>query len=208
MLVAYCRVSTDKQTHDLQLDAVTQAGAEKVFIETASGAARDRPELAKALEFMRGGDCLVVWRLDRLARSVRQLVETIEELEGRGIQFRSLTEAIDTTTPAGRLTFHIFASMAEFERSLIRERVRAGLEAAKARGRVGGRPRAMTDAKLKAAKVLLADAEVSAAEVARHLGVSLSSLYRAFPKAKGDAGRWAAPTLARTPTLLAPDEVV
>src|SRR5919202_1797568 len=135
MLVGYARVSTQDQNPELQLDALQQAGCERVFVEKASGAQRDRPELKAALDFMRGkGDVLVVWKLDRLARSLKQLIETVEDLERRGIGFRSLTEQIDTTSPGGRLVFHIFGAMAEFARSIIRERTRAGLDAARARG--------------------------------------------------------------------------
>ncbi len=139
MLVGYARVSTRDQTHALQLDALSKAGCERIFEETASGAQRDRPQLAAALDYVRKGDAIVVWKLDRLARSIKQLIETVEHLERREIGFRSLTEQIDTTTAGGRLIFHIFGALAEFERSIIRERSRAGLEAARARGRIGGR---------------------------------------------------------------------
>jgi DNA invertase Pin-like site-specific DNA recombinase len=135
MLVGYARVSTQEQSPELQLDALQKAGCERIFVEKASGAQRDRPELRAALDFMRGkGDVLVVWKLDRLARSLKQLIETVEDLERRGIGFRSLTEQIDTTSPGGRLVFHILGVMAEFERSIIRERTRAGLDAARACG--------------------------------------------------------------------------
>ena len=139
MLIAYARFSTKQHDLALQLDALEKAGCEKVFTEKISGAKRNRPEFKAALEFVREGDTLVVWKLDRLARSLKQLIETVEGLEKRQIGFLSLTEAIDTTSPAGRLIFHIFASLAEFERSIIRERTRAGLEAARRRGRIGGR---------------------------------------------------------------------
>ena len=142
MLVGYARVSTQDQKPELQLDALRKAGCERIFSDKASGAQRDRPELSAALSYMRdgAGDVLVVWKLDRLARSLKQLIETVEDLGTRGIGFRSLTEAIDTTSAGGRLTFHIFGAMAEFERSIIRERTRAGLDAARARGRrVAGR---------------------------------------------------------------------
>src|SRR5690242_461171 len=133
MLVGYARVSTQDQRPELQLDALAAAGCERVYTEKASGAQRDRPELEAALDFVREGDTLVVWRMDRLARSIRQLIETVEDLERRKIGLRSLTEAIDTTTTSGgRLVFHIFAALAEFERSVIRERTAAGLEAARA----------------------------------------------------------------------------
>ena len=145
MLVGYARVSTQDQKPELQLDALTAAGCEKVFEEKASGALRDRPQLQAALDYMRDGDTLVVWKLDRLARSIKQLIETVEMLEERGVGFRSITEAIDTTTSGGRLVFHIFAALAEFERSIIRERTVAGLASARARGRFGGRPPSLSD---------------------------------------------------------------
>ena len=143
MLVGYARVSTREQNHALQLDALRAAGCERVYTEKASGAQRDRPELEAALDFAREGDTLVVWKLDRLARSIRQLIETVEDLERRKIGLRSLTEAIDTTTAGGRLVFHVFAALAEFERSVIRERTAAGLEAAQGRApasAIPGRP--------------------------------------------------------------------
>ncbi len=132
MLVGYARVSTREQNQALQLDALKAAGYERVYLEKASGAQRERPELKAALDYAREGDTLVVWKLDRLARSIRQLIETVEDLERRKIGLRSLTEAIDTTTPGGRLVFHVFAALAEFERSVIRERTAAGLEAVRA----------------------------------------------------------------------------
>lgn len=178
-----------------------------MFIETQSGASRDRPVLAEALAFMRPGDTLLTWRMDRLARSVRQLTSTVEALEARGIQYRSLTENIDTSSPGGRLVFHVFASVAQFERELVVERVKAGLEAARKRGRVGGRKPAMTDAKVKAARAMLEANELPVAEIARQLGVGLTSFYRAFPAARAGAnagGVWDQPKLRRTPRTLAP----
>jgi DNA invertase Pin-like site-specific DNA recombinase len=187
MLVGYARVSTQDQDPSLQLDALKTAACEKIFIEKASGAQRERPELQAALGYMRKGDTLVVWKLDRLARSVKQLIETVEALGGEGIGFRSLTEAIDTTTNGGRLVFHIFAALAEFERSIIRERTLAGLEAARARGRKGGRPPALSPKDLAAAKALLRDPEITVSEIARRLGVVPSTLYRHLPKARSAA---------------------
>ena len=140
MLVGYARVSTQDQDLSLQLDALQAAGCDKVYTEKASGAQRNRPQLQAALDYMRGKDTLVVWKLDRLARSLKQLIETVEELGERGIGLRSLTEALDTTTSGGKLVFHLFAALAEFERSIIRERTRSGLQAARRRGRLGGRP--------------------------------------------------------------------
>jgi len=185
--IGYARVSTGGQDVALQVDALKVAGCEKVFKETASGAARDRPELAKALDYLRAGDVLVVWKLDRLARSLRQLLETVETLESCKIGFQSLTEGMDTTSPGGRLLFQVCGALAEFERGLIRERTLAGLEAARARGRRGGRKRGMTDADIKAAKLLLADPETTAATVAKRFGVSVPTLYRHIPKARACA---------------------
>lgn len=185
MLVGYARVSTQDQNPALQTDALKAAGCERVFIEKASGAQRERPELTAALDFMREGDTLVVWKLDRLARSMKQLVETIEGLEARKAGFRSLTESIDTTTPGGRLIFHIFGALAEFERSIIRERTTAGLSAARARGRRGGRPRSLSEKDLAAAKALLRDPEITFEDVARRLGVGPATLYRHLPGGRG-----------------------
>ena len=185
MEIGYARVSTTDQNPELQLDALTAAGCERVFVEKASGAQRDRPELLAALEYAREGDTIVVWRLDRLARSVKQLIETVEDLEARGVGFRSLTEAIDTTTNGGRLIFHIFAALAEFERGIIRERTVAGLEAARERGRTGGRPPALSDADIVAAKAMLTANGISVAEVASRLNVAPSTLYRHLPGGRG-----------------------
>ena len=179
--VGYARVSTHDQSPDLQLDALKAAGCGRIFQETASGAQRNRPQLVAALDYVRVGDTLVVWRLDRLARSMRQLIETIEDLDARGVGFRSLTEAIDTTSPGGRLVFHLFGALAEFERGLIRERTSAGLEAARARGRVLGRPPALTDDDLIAAKAMLRDPNITVEQVAERLGVAPSTLYRHLP---------------------------
>jgi DNA invertase Pin-like site-specific DNA recombinase len=181
MLVGYARVSTREQNQALQLDALQAAACERVYTGKASGAQRERPELKAALDYAREGDTLVVWKLDRLARSIRQLIETVEDLEQRKIGLRSLTEAIDTTTPGGRLVFHVFAALAEFERSVIRERTTAGLEAARARGRRGGRPRSLNEGDLAAAKAMLRDPSITVEEVARRLGVGAATLYRHLP---------------------------
>jgi len=181
VLVGYARVSTQDQKPALQRDALTATGCEKLFEETASGAQRDRPQLQAAIDYMRAGDTLVVWKLDRLARSMKQLIETVEGLDARGIGFRSLTEAIDTTTPGGKLVFHIFGALAEFERSIIRERTKAGLASARARGRLGGRPPALSPEDLAAARALLSDPEITVDAVARRLGVAPSTLYRHLP---------------------------
>ena len=187
MLIGYARVSTQDQNPALQLDALTAAGCERVFTERASGAQRDRPELAAAISYMRAGDSLVVWKLDRLARSLPQLIETVAHLEAQGIGFRSLTEAVDTTSAGGKLIFHIFGALAEFERSVIRERTHAGLKAARDRGRKGGRPPALSAADLAAAKAMLRDPEITVAEVAKRLQVSPATLYRHLPAARAQA---------------------
>ncbi|HHI71512.1 MAG TPA: recombinase family protein [Rhodobacteraceae bacterium] len=181
MLIGYARVSTQDQNPCLQTDALEAAGCDRIFIEKASGAQRDRPQLKAALDYLRKGDVLVVWKLDRLARSLKQLIETVDELEKLGIGFKSLTENIDTTTPGGRLVFHIFGALAEFERSIIRERTCAGLDAARARGRKGGRPPALTYRDIQKARAMLADPKITVGEVARTLGVAPSTLYRHLP---------------------------
>ncbi len=179
MIVGYARVSTDDQTLALQLDALQEVGCETVFRDTISGAKTERPGLTKALEHVRSGDMLVVWRLDRLGRSLSHLIELIQTLEGRGVGFKSLTEQIDTTTSGGKLIFHIFGALAEFERNLIRERTMAGLQAARARGRKGGRPKKPnTDTKIVMAKRLHADPNNSIADICQTLGVSRATLYR------------------------------
>lgn len=182
MLIGYARISTQDQK--LQLDALDAAGCIRIFEERASGAQRDRPALLAAIDFLRSGDTLVVWKFDRLARSLRQLIDTLDALEARGCGFRSLTENIDTTTCGGRLVFHIFGALAEFERSIIRERTMAGLDAARAGGRLGGRPPAMTPTDIAVARTLLANPEISVKEVARRQGVSVSTLYKHIPSAR------------------------
>ena len=181
MFIGYARVSTQEQNPKAQIDALEAAGCERIFTETASGAQRDRPELRAALDYMRSGDTLVVWKLDRLARSLKQLIHTVEDLAERSIGLRSLTEQLDTTSPGGRLVFHIFGALAEFERAIIRERTMAGLEAARSQGRVGGRPPALSEKDLAAARALMSNPEITVAEIARRLGVNPSTLYRAIP---------------------------
>jgi len=190
MRVGYARVSREDQNTDLQIDALKASGCQKIFVERASGAQRDRPELGAALEYMRdnGDDTLIVWRLDRLARSLRQLIETVEDLEKRGIGFESLTERIDTTSAAGRLTFHIFGCMAEFERSINRERTRAALEASRARGRKGGRPPSLSAKDVTHAKAMLTDPDITVEEVAKRLNVVASTLYRHLPGGRSSIG--------------------
>jgi DNA invertase Pin-like site-specific DNA recombinase len=179
MLIGYARVSTEDQTLNLQLDALHSAGCTQIFRDTASGAKAERPGLARALEHVRDGDVLVVWRLDRLGRSLASLIELMTHLDSRGIGFKSLTEQIDTTTSGGKLIFHIFGALAEFERNLIRERTTAGLAAARARGRKGGRPKRLnTDRKVEMARQLHADPTNSIGDICKTLGVSRATLYR------------------------------
>lgn len=184
MDIGYARISTAEQTTQLQIDALKKVGCEKIFEEQASGAQRERPQLKAALEFAREGDSIVVWKLDRLARSLKQLIETVELLEERSVGFRSLTENIDTTTSGGRLIFYIFGALAEFERSIIRERTTAGLVAARARGRIGGRPPALKKDDIAVAKALLADPTITVKDIAGRLNVSLSTLYKHLPAAR------------------------
>jgi DNA invertase Pin-like site-specific DNA recombinase len=180
MLIGYARVSTQDQNLDLQVDALIKAGCQKIFDDKISGSRSERAGLAKALEMLRDGDTLVVWKLDRLGRSVKNLVDLVGELQNQGIQFKSLTDAIDTSTPSGRFFFHVMASLAEMERELTVERTRAGLEVARQLGRKGGRKRQMTDSKIESAKKLLANG-VPPRDVAKNLGVSVPTLYRWIP---------------------------
>lgn len=180
MLIGYARISTHDQNLDLQLEALAKAGCQKVFEDKISGTRAERPGLAKALEMLREGDTLVVWKLDRLGRSVKQLVDLVGGLHKQGVQFKSLTDAIDTGTSSGRFFFHVMASLAEMERELTVERTRAGLEIARQLGRKGGRKRQMTDSKIESAKKLLANG-VPPKDVAKNLGVSVPTLYRWIP---------------------------
>lgn len=176
MKIGYARVSTHDQNLDLQIDALEKAGCEKIYTEKLSGAGRQRPELSRCLDNLRDGDVLVVWRLDRLGRSLKQLVDTINELESRQVGFQSLTESIDTTTSTGRLVFHIFGALAEFERNVISDRTKAGLAAARARGRKGGRKPKMSSADVKKAVAMLKDPLITKTDVAKHFGVSRVTL--------------------------------
>src|SRR5438045_7643645 len=178
MNIGYARVSTSDQTLDLQKDALEKIGCTKIFTDTASGAKAERKGLAEALEYVREGDSLVVWRLDRLGRSLKHLIETITNLNNRSIGFKSITENIDTTTSGGKLIFHIFGALAEFERDIIKERTNAGLEAARARGKLGGRPKALSQEKIKLARKLYADQRMSVAEICKMLGISRHTLRR------------------------------
>jgi DNA invertase Pin-like site-specific DNA recombinase len=178
MLIGYARVSTHDQTLNLQQDALQKAGCTKIFTDTISGVKTERRGLQEALEYVQAGDTLVVWRLDRLGRSLKDLIEKLTELHNRKIGFKSLTENIDTTTSGGKLIFHIFGALAEFERDLITERTQAGLHAARARGRKGGRPKALTEKKLAMARALYADNRTTINEICNTLNISKTSLYR------------------------------
>ncbi len=181
MLIGYARVSTHDQTVHLQQDALEKIGCDKIFTDTISGSTTERKGLDEALSYVREGDTLVVWRLDRLGRSLRHLIDTVTHLNDRHIGFKSLTEQIDSTTPGGKLIFHIFGALAEFERDLIRERTQAGLTAARARGRHGGRPKAAsldTPEKVAMARSLLSDKNNKVADILQTLRVSRATLYR------------------------------
>ena len=182
MIIGYARVSTHDQNLDSQLDALQKADCEQIFQEKITGKTKDRPELISCLKALRKGDVLVVWKLDRLARSLKDLVEIITDLNQREIGFKSLTEAIDTTSATGRLVFHIFGALAEFEHSLIRERTIAGLDAARARGRKGGRKPSMSGKDIKKAKAMLNDPQITKTEVAKHFGVSRVTLNSSLNK--------------------------
>jgi DNA invertase Pin-like site-specific DNA recombinase len=177
-LLGYARVSTTEQKAHLQTDALKKAGCIRVWTDKASGSLDHRPKLEAVLDHLRPGDSLVVWRLDRLGRNLRHLIATVNDLAATGVGFQSLTEGIDTTTPSGRLTFHLFGALAEFERELIRERTTAGLAAARARGRNGGRPRAMTPEKLAVARQMYEGRGHTLAAIGAVVGVSRSTLYR------------------------------
>ncbi len=182
MKIGYARVSTADQNLELQTDALTKAGCEKVFTDQASGAKDDRRGLLSAIEFCREGDSLCVWKLDRLGRSLKHLIETINYLHERKIGFVSLQESIDTTTPGGKLVFHLFGALAEFERELIRERTNAGLASARARGRLGGRPKAISERQLQIARTMLKDSHTTVKEVCDTLQISKTTLYRHLNK--------------------------
>jgi len=176
--IGYARVSTDDQDLSLQLDALENSGCKLIYKDRASGKNRQREELDYCLKALRTGDTLVVWRLDRLGRSLSDLVKIITELENRGIAFESLSEKIETHSATGKLMFHVFAALAEFERNVIRERTQAGLKAARARGRKGGRPRKLDDQQVREIKVLLRDPEIRVIDVAKRYGVSRATIYR------------------------------
>src|ERR687885_1146294 len=178
MLIGYARVSTNEQNLDLQLAALKTAGCEEIYTDTVSGTKAVRPGLEEAFSHLRSGDTCVVWRLDRLGRSLRHLIDTVTTLQERSIGFKSITESIDTTTSGGKLVFHIFGALAEFEREIIRERTSAGLSAARARGKNGGRPKAMTEKQVAMLRHLAADRDHSVNEICRTLGISRRTFYR------------------------------
>lgn len=184
--LGYARVSTEEQNANLQHDALKAAGCIKVFTDKASGSLDRRPQLDRLLDQLRPGDTVVVWRLDRLGRSLKHLIQVIEDLAEKGVGFRSLTEGMDSTTAGGKLIFSIFGALAEFERSLIRERTVAGLNAARARGRVGGRPPVMTPEKIKVARQLYDAQELTVEEIAKTIGVSRKTVYRHLATVHGE----------------------
>jgi DNA invertase Pin-like site-specific DNA recombinase len=178
MLIGYARVSTDDQNLDLQRDALTKAGCEQIYTDRVSGTKANRPGLTEALSHLRQGDTLVVWRLDRLGRSLWHLIDTVTDLQAHGIGFQSITEAINTTTSGGKLVFHIFGALAEFEREIIRERTNAGLQAARARGRNGGRPKKLTNKQIQILQHLAADKKHTVNEICQTLGIGRTAFYR------------------------------
>jgi DNA invertase Pin-like site-specific DNA recombinase len=198
VLIGYMRVSTGEQSLDLQRDALERTGCERIYDDVCSGRATDRPGLSQALDAAREGDALVVWKLDRIGRSLPHVVGLVGDLQKRGVGLKVLTGDVDTTTATGRLVFGIFATLAEFERDLIHERTMAGLAAARARGRAGGRPRVMTKPKLKAAMTMMADRDNAARDIAAELGVSLSTLY-AYVDARGQPRARATELLSKRP---------
>jgi DNA invertase Pin-like site-specific DNA recombinase len=187
MLIGYARVSTDDQNLDLQRDALAQAGCLRVYEDKDSAAKAERPGLLLTLEVLREGDTLVIWRLDRLGRSLKDLMALVEKLDGRGVGLRSLQEGIDTGSSGGKLLFHLFGALAEFERNLLRERTRAGLSAARARGRLGGRPKALDPAKRELAVKLYNDRQHSIAEICQIMGISKPTLYSYLAEADSKA---------------------
>ncbi len=202
-LLGYARVSTTDQNPDLQVDELTAAGCWKVWTDHASGALDRRPQLDEVLEQLRPGDTLVVWRLDRLGRSLRHLIEVVTGLDERGVGFRSLRENIDTTTAGGRLVFHLFGALAQFERELIRDRTVAGLTAARARGRVGGRPSKLSAEQVRQARGMYDARELTVEQIGAVLGVSRTSIYRALGKTTTPA-----PPATATPAPARPAEPV
>ena len=197
-VIGYARVSTTEQNPALQHDALQAVGAVRIFTDYASGTSTARPQLQACLEYLQPGNVLAVWRIDRLGRSVPHLVDTVTALAERGVQFRSLTESIDTTTAGGELVFHIFAALAQMERRLLSERTHAGLDAARARGRVGGRPTVMTPERIETARKLRED-DVPVTQIARTFGVGRATVTRALAAAASTSSRSSASS---------PDDVV
>lgn len=189
MLIGYARVSTDDQNLDLQRDALQAVGCERVFEDMVSGARADRTGLVTLMSMLRAGDTVVIWRLDRLGRSLKNLIELVERLEAAKVGLRSLQENIDTTSSGGKLVFHLFGALAEFERNLIRERTQAGLVAARARGRMGGRPRRLDPVKLALAVKLHRERNHTVEEICKMMGISKSTLYNYLDKAESDGCR-------------------
>ena len=178
MKIGYARVSTVEQNLHLQTDALERAGCEKIFTDRVSGAIDSRKGLIDAIEFCRSGDSLFVWKLDRLGRSLRHLIDTVNKLQSKGVEFVSLQESVDTKTSGGKLVFHVFGALAEFEREMIRERTKAGLRAARARGRMNGRPKKLSGQQIKMAKKLMQDKETKVFDISKTMNVSRSTLYR------------------------------
>jgi DNA invertase Pin-like site-specific DNA recombinase len=178
MNIGYARISTHDQTLALQKDALEKAECEKIFTDTVSGTKAERKGLREALSHLRTGDTLVVWRLDRLGRSLRHLIDTITTLAEQGVGFKSLTENIDTTTSGGKLVFHIFGALAEFEREIIKERTRAGLTSARSRGKVGGRPKALTVKQVQILRNMAADPSLTVTDICKTLGIGRTTFYR------------------------------
>jgi DNA invertase Pin-like site-specific DNA recombinase len=178
MKIGYARISTVEQNLNLQTDALESAGCEKIFTDTASGSSHARKGLTDAVGFCRSGDALVVWKLDRLGRSLKHLIDTVNYLQAKGVEFVSLQESVDTSTSGGKLVFHVFGALAEFERELIRERTLAGLKAARDRGSKNGRPKKLTKQQIRIAKKLMDDKETNVVEITKTMKVSRSTLYR------------------------------
>ena len=178
MLIGYARVSTDDQNLNLQRDALSKSGCEQIFEDKLSGAKSQRPGLQQLLEYARTDDTIVVWRLDRLSRSLKDLIEMVATLEAKGIALKSLQESIDTSSSSGKLIFHVFAALAEFERNLIRERTQAGLQAARARGPLGGRPKALNQDKRALAVKLYREKQHTVQKICQMMGISKPTLYK------------------------------
>ncbi len=185
MLIGYARISTHDQTLHMQKDALEKAGCEQIFTDQVSGTKTERKGLTEALSHLRAGDILVVWRLDRLGRSLRHLIDTITALHDRGVGFKSLQESIDTTTSGGKLVFHIFGALAEFEREIIKERTQAGLASARSRGKVGGRPKALTAKEVQMLRNMASDRSLAVSDICKTLGIGRTTFYRYVKETQG-----------------------